>query len=409
MPDALNTPRILLVISGGIAAYKSLELIRLLKKQGGTVRCILTQGGEKFVTPFSVSALSGAPVYTDLWSLKDETDMGHIRLSREADLIVVAPASAHIIAQMAHGLAGDLATTTLLAADKPVLLAPAMNHRMWAHPATQANLALLQARGVAVLPPTAGDMACGETGMGRMAEPETIMQTIHDMLHPHQPLKGLRALVTAGPTFEPLDPVRFIGNRSSGKQGYAIARALHKAGAHVTLICGPVTLPDPVGVHTCHVETAQQMLEASLSALPADIAVCTAAVSDWSAQDPQDHKIKKRSAHTPPVLALKENPDILKTLSHHEHRPRLVIGFSAETQDLHTHTREKLARKGCDWLLANQVGTGQPSGQEVFGQDTTHIIRFTAGTTEDWGPQTKQAVAERLVQTITAHWDRGEA
>jgi phosphopantothenoylcysteine decarboxylase/phosphopantothenate--cysteine ligase len=400
MTQSLENTSILLVISGGIAAYKSLELIRLLKKAKAHVRCILTKGGEQFVTPLSVAALSEETVYTDLWSLKDETEMGHIRLSREADLIVIAPASANIIAQMANGFAADLASTTLLAADKPILIAPAMNHRMWLNPATQDNITKLSARGTHIVGPTKGDMACGEFGPGRMSEPEEIFQAIQAFFTKDRPLSGKRALVTSGPTFEPLDPVRFIGNRSSGKQGHAIARELAEAGAHVTLICGPVNLNDPLGVHTIHVETASEMLNAAETALendPAyDIAVCAAAVADWAPVDPRPQKIKKTFDALAPSIALKENPDILRHISNHKRRPALVIGFAAETENLEANAHAKLIKKGCDWIIANEVTEG------VFGADDNHVIVLAGSTPEDWGTLPKTAIAHRLVKKIQA-------
>ena len=402
MNTTLANKSILLVISGGIAAYKSLELIRLIKKSGGHVRCILTHGGQQFVTPLSVSALSEETVYTDLWSLKDETEMGHIRLSREADLIVIAPASANIIAQMAYGLAEDLATTTLLAADKPILIAPAMNHMMWNNAATQDNIATLQSRSIQIIGPTEGDMACGEHGPGRMSEPEDIFTAINNFFF-NKPLEGLKALVTSGPTFEPVDPVRFIGNRSSGKQGHAIARALAHAGADVTLVTGPVALPNPAGLKTIHIETAREMLEACENELPSDIAVCAAAVSDWRPSSSQDHKIKKRGDASPPDIALKENPDILQTLSNHKKRPQLVIGFAAETENLDENAKSKLTRKGCDWILANLV---TQHGKKVFGEDQNHVYLVTSSAIVDWQPMNKSAIASRLVEEIATQFDK---
>jgi phosphopantothenoylcysteine decarboxylase/phosphopantothenate--cysteine ligase len=398
----LANKNILLIISGGIAAYKSLDLIRLIRKDGGNVRCILTKGGEHFVTPLSVSALSGSPAYTDLWSLKDETEMGHIRLSREADLIVIAPASADLLAKMAHGLADDLASTTLLASNKPVLVAPAMNPIMWENPATQSNVALLRQRGMKVIGPVSGEVACGEIGMGRMAEIEEIFESIASFFSA-KPLEGTKAIVTSGPTYEPLDPVRFIGNRSSGKQGHAIASALAEAGANVTLVTGPVSLPDPAGVKTVHIETAQDMLGASLSALPADIAICAAAVADWRPMEPQDHKMKKRAGATPPAIALTENPDILKTLSHHPSRPALVIGFAAETENVEQAAQDKLVRKGGDWIIANQVGD---KDHPVFGEDRTSVLVFQGSTQDAWKNLSKDEVAGRLVQKIIAHFKK---
>lgn len=411
--DALNGKTILLVISGGIAAYKSLELIRLIRKAGGNVRCILTKGGEQFVTPLSVAALSENPVYSDLWSLKDETEMGHIRLSREADLVVVAPASANLIAKMAHGLADDLASTTLLATDKPVLIAPAMNPMMWQNPATQANIKTLHNRGIPRIGPNPGEMACGETGEGRMAEPEEILEGIIKALglsaealvkayegiqadNDLSGLSGLSALVTSGPTYEPLDPVRFIGNRSSGKQGHAIAAALAARGASVTLITGPVALPDPPGVRTIHVETAVEMLDACRKTLPVDIAVCAAAVSDWSATTVLTHKIKKRGDRMPPDIKLKENPDILATIARAPRkRPKLVIGFAAETENLIAAASEKRVSKGCDWIIANDVAAGK-----VFGADDNQVYLITETGAEQWAKADKGELAQKLATRI---------
>lgn len=403
MTKSLKNKNILLVISGGIAAYKALELIRLIKKDGGTVRCILTKGGAQFITPLSVSALSEEQAYTDLWSLKDETEMGHIRLSREADLIVVAPASASLIGKLAHGIADDLASTTLLAADKPIMIAPAMNHKMWDNEAVQDNIRTLNARGILQTGPEEGDMACGEHGLGRMSEAEDIFAAIQSFFF-EKPLEGYKALVTAGPTFEPVDPVRFIGNRSSGKQGYEIAQALSVAGAEVTLISGPTALPALGGMELINVETAEEMLMASINALPADIAVCTAAVSDWAPQESQAHKIKKRDDKTPPAIQLQENPDILKTLATHKQRPDLVIGFAAETENLIENAKEKRLRKQCDWILANNVRTGE----NIFGGDENHVYLVTEDESEEWERSSKQAVAKKLIQTITEHLERNE-
>lgn len=406
MTQTLRNKNILLVISGGIAAYKALELIRLLRKNGAHVEAILTQGGAQFITPLVVSALTERPAYTDLWSLKDETEMGHIRLSRQADLIVIAPASANMIAKMANGLADDLASTMLLAADKEILIAPAMNHKMWSHPATRDNMQRLSARGVHVIGPVEGDMACGEYGMGRMAEPQDILDAIQKafLYKPHpdtlpkreRGLMGLSAIVTSGPTFEPIDPVRFMGNRSSGKQGHAIAAALAEAGASVTLITGPVALPDPANVKTIHVETAKDMLQAVQRILPADIAVCAAAISDWAPAVLQAQKIKKKKGENPPDLKLTENPDILKTIAAHEHRPRLVIGFAAETENLIENAKAKRAAKNCDWILANAI----TEAKKVFCEDENHVYLITNSGAEDWRAQSKKAVAEKLVQTI---------
>lgn len=394
--SALKDKQILLVISGGIAAYKSLELIRLIRKAGGAVRCILTKGGEQFVTPLSVTALSEAEVYTDLWSLKDETEMGHIRLSREADLIVIAPASANIIAKISSGFADDLATTMLLASDKPALFAPAMNHMMWSNEATKENVAKMIARGHTMIAPTEGDMACGEFGVGRLAEPADIFNAIESQFK-KKALSGFKALVTSGPTHEPLDPVRFLGNRSSGKQGHAIARALQAEGADVTLISGPTGLPDPMGVKIIHIETADQMMAAAEAALPADIAVCAAAVADWKPANTTDQKMKKRDGGSSPEIQLVENPDILKTLANHKNRPKLVVGFAAETTNTLAAAKEKLLRKGCDWIIANEVGTTQ---NPAFGAEDNRVIMVTRTSHDEWEKMSKQLVADRLVANI---------
>ncbi len=391
--------RIVLIVSGGIAAYKSLELIRRLKEQDIAVRCVLTRGGAQFVTPLSLAALSEDKVYQDLFSLTDEQEMGHIQLSRQADLIVVSPASADILAKMAAGMADDLATTVLLATDKPVLVAPAMNVRMWDHPATQANLATLTARGVSVIGPDEGPMACGEFGFGRLSEPADIVTAIQATLSPKKdlPLKGRKALVTAGPTHEPIDPVRYIANRSSGKQGHAIAAALAAQGASVTLVSGPTHLPDPRGVTTIRVESARDMLAACQSALPVDVAIFAAAVADWRVASESDLKLKKQDGADCPTLTLTENPDILKTLAHApSDRPALVIGFAAETGSVVEKAIAKRARKGCDWILANDVSLGTGT----FGGDDNTIHFITASGTEDWPAQSKQAVAQALTARI---------
>ncbi len=401
----LENKRILLIISGGIAAYKTLDLIRLIRKNNGSVTCVLTKGGEQFVTPLSVASLSENKVYNDLWSLTDETEMGHIRLSRENDLIVIAPASADIMAKMTHGIANDLASTTLLAANKPILIAPAMNHAMWNNPATQANIHTLKERGILTIGPTEGDMACGETGMGRMSEPEDILNAIKDFFF-ERPLKGKRAIVTAGPTFEPIDPVRFIGNRSSGKQGYAIAQALSNAGAEVTLIAGPNNLSTPSGIDCISVETAEDMLRATTESLPVDICICSAAVSDWTAKTPQTNKIKKANDKAPPSLELKETTDILKTLSNHpKKRPGLVIGFAAETQDVEKNAQTKLKTKGCDWILANHVGKDELGHERAFGSDENQIYFLSNRETETWERASKQRIATRLVDKIVTHFE----
>lgn len=395
----LENKRILLVISGGIAAYKSLDLIRLITKNGGDVRCILTKGGEQFVTPLSVASLSENKVYTDLWSLTDETEMGHIRLSREADLIVIAPASADLMAKMTQGLANDLASTTLLASDKPVLVAPAMNPEMWGHPATQDNISTLKARGVLFVGPNSGLMACGETGLGRMSEPEEIFKAITDFFF-EKPLKGKKALITSGPTYEPLDPVRFIGNRSSGKQGQAIAKALRDSGADVTLVSGPVNLPDLAGIDTVHIGSAKEMLAACENALPADILICAAAVSDWTPVSCATQKIKKKSADCVPQLELTQNPDILKTLSNCNKRPELVIGFAAETENVVANAQDKLKRKGCDWIIANEVGPDSDGEEKTFGSDENQIHFITHDECEQWDRASKLDIARKIVDQI---------
>ncbi len=396
----MNGKRLLLIVSGGIAAYKSLELIRRLRERGAGVRCLLTAGGAQFVTPLSLAALSDETVHSDLFSLTDEAEMGHIQLSRSADLLVVAPASADILGKMAHGLADDLASTVLLATDTPVLVAPAMNVRMWEHPATRANLALLEQRGVHRVGPNEGDMACGEYGPGRMAEPDEIVAAIAALLDASGGrLAGRRAIVTSGPTHEPIDPVRYIANRSSGKQGHAIAAALARLGADTHLVTGPTVEPDPPGVAVSHVQTARDMLAACEAALPADIAVCAAAVADWRVASEARQKVKKRGKATP-ELKLVENPDILATLSAAgNRRPALVVGFAAETESVIEHGRAKLARKGCDWIVANDVS----AATGTFGGDanTVHLIR--GDSVEDWPAMSKQAVGERLAAAIADH------
>lgn len=400
--SGLHGKNLLLVISGGIAAYKALDLIRRLREQGARVRCILTQGGAQFVTPLAVGALSGEKVYQDLWSLTDEQEMGHIRLVREADLIIVAPASANLLAKLAHGLADDLASTALLAATVPMLLAPAMNSAMWANAATQANLAVLRQRGFQTVGPGSGDLACGETGAGRLAEVPEILAAIDRLLGLRQALAGRHAIVTSGPTQEAVDAVRYISNRSSGKQGQAIAAALAQAGASVTLISGPVGLPVPAGVTAHRVTTAQEMLDETLAALPADIFVGCAAVADWRVSNAAAAKLKKDAGA--PVLEFAANPDILATVARHAPRPRLVIGFAAETGDLHAQAAAKLARKGCDWLIANDVSHGQ-----VFGNDENEVVllqRQPDGTVTPtpWPRQSKIALAEQLTRHIIQHF-----
>jgi phosphopantothenoylcysteine decarboxylase/phosphopantothenate--cysteine ligase len=392
----LTGKRILLVVSGGIAAYKSLELIRRLREKGARVRCILTRGGAEFVTPLSLAALSGEKVYGELFDLTDEAEMGHIQLSRDADLLVVAPASADLLAKMAQGRADDLASTALLATDKAVLVSPAMNVRMWDHAATQANLATLRERGVHTVGPNEGDMACGEYGFGRMAEPQEILAAIEATLGLPGPLSGLRALVTSGPTHEPIDPVRYIANRSSGKQGHAIATALARHGAETTLVSGPSLLADPPGLKTIHVQTAEEMLAACRAALPVEVAVCAAAVADWRAASAAQQKLKKDNARSA-ALELVQNPDILAELSQAGgQRPSLVIGFAAETENVVEQGRAKLTRKGCDWILANDVAPGTAT----FGGDENRIHLITAEGVDDWPQMTKAEVAERLCRQI---------
>ena len=406
----LSGKRVLLIIGGGIAAYKCLEVIRRLRDGGASVRCILTDAAQQFVTPLSVSALSGDKVYTDLFSLTDESEMGHIRLTREADLVVVAPATADIIARMAAGLGGDLAGTALLANDKPVLIAPAMNVRMWDHPATSRNMARLRDDGVAVVGPEVGPLADGEYGTGRLAEPQAIVDAIKTVLAQLRlvpggdgatgPLAGKRALVTSGPTHEAIDPVRYLANRSSGKQGHAIAAALAAAGADTVLVSGPTAQADPPGVRVVAIESARAMLAACLKALPVDIAVCAAAVADWRVAEVADAKIKKSGEA--PTLTLVENPDILARLAAPgPDRAALVIGFAAETEKLAENASAKRARKGCDWILANDVS---PSSG-TFGGDHNTVTLVASQGAEDWPKLTKAEVAARLTERIAAHFE----
>jgi phosphopantothenoylcysteine decarboxylase / phosphopantothenate---cysteine ligase len=393
--------RILLIVGGGIAAYKACELVRELRRRGHVVRCVLTEGGSHFVTAMTLAALSENKVHTDLWDLKDEAEMGHIQLSREADLVVVAPATADLLARMAAGLANDLATTLLLATDKPVLAAPAMNVRMWLHPSTQRNVAQLRADGVTVMEPDEGAMACGEFGPGRLPEPLAIAARIERALAPPAdgPLAGRHILVTAGPTHEPIDPVRYIANRSSGKQGFAIAGALAALGARVTLVAGPVTLATPEGVVRVDVETAGEMAAAVDTALPADAAVMVAAVADWRAEQAAGQKLKKDGS-APAPLPLVANPDILAGVAHGPRRPRLVIGFAAETEAVIAHATAKRVRKGADWIVANDV-----SG-DVMGGDSNAVHLVTADGIESWERATKDAVAARLAARIAAALER---
>ncbi len=400
-------PHILLIVGGGIAAYKACELVRLIRKEGGSVTCVLTEGGSHFVTPMTLAALSENPVHTTLWDLKNEVEMGHIQLSREADLVVVCPATADLLAKMTAGIADDLATTLLLATDKPVLAVPAMNVRMWSHAATQANVATLRARGTQVLDPAEGAMACGEYGPGRLPEPPAIWGAIEAALGArdplagqpdffadrHRPLYGRHVLVTAGPTHEPIDPVRYIANRSSGRQGFAIAAAAAAAGARVTLVAGPVALATPPGVERIDVESAREMAAAVERALPADVAVMVAAVADWRAAEPHPRKLKK-NGEGPPALDLLENPDILATLARSERRPGLLIGFAAETDDVVANATAKRARKGADWIVANDV-----SGDVMGGAlNTVHIV--TADGVETLARAPKEQIGKTLVERI---------
>ncbi|WP_158812479.1 bifunctional phosphopantothenoylcysteine decarboxylase/phosphopantothenate--cysteine ligase CoaBC [Methylocapsa sp. S129] len=412
---SLSGSRILLVIGGGIAAYKALELIRRLHERGSHARVVMTAAARQFITPLSAAALSGDKVYEDLFSLTDEAEMGHIELSREADLVVVAPATADLLARMANGLANDLATTALLATDKKTLVAPAMNLRMWLHPATQRNVGVLRNDGILFVGPDDGDMACGEYGPGRMAEPMAIVAAIEDALsrpttlalppgvgrtdkEPKGPLAGKHVLVTSGPTHEPIDPVRFIGNRSSGQQGHAIAQAAAKAGARVTLVSGPVCIADPAGVETVHVESAREMLASVEAAMPADIFIAAAAVADWRVEHSGAQKMKK-GAGGPPRLTLIENPDILAAIGRNlNSRPALIVGFAAETENLIENARRKLEQKGCDLILANSVAEG--SG--TFGGKTNAVHLVTPTAVEAWPTMSKQEVAARLVDRLAA-------
>ncbi|MDE0539714.1 MAG: bifunctional phosphopantothenoylcysteine decarboxylase/phosphopantothenate--cysteine ligase CoaBC [Rhodospirillales bacterium] len=396
--------RVLLIVAGGIAAYKSLELIRLLRARDISVRCVLTPAGARFVTPLSLASLSEDKVYEDLFELTGESEMGHIEFSRDADLLVVAPATADILAKMRAGIADDLATTTLLATDKPVMVAPAMNVRMWEHAATRENMAVLRERGILEIGPDEGDMACGEYGFGRMSEPTAIAEAIEFFFQTSDRLKGRRAIVTSGPTVEAIDPVRYIANRSSGRQGHAIARALAAQGAETVLVTGPTTLPDPANMTVVHVNSADEMLKATQDALPADIVVCAAAVADWRVDRQADRKIKKNGSI--PDLKLVENPDILATLSSASpNRARLVVGFAAETGDVVDQAAAKRARKGCDWIVANDVSaeTGTFGGAD----NTVHVID-DAGV-EDWPTMSKEQVGARLAARIADHLAAGGA
>ncbi len=394
----LHNKRVLLIVAGGIAAVKVPDLIRRLRERGASVRCVLTKGGAQFVTPLSLAALSGQHVYQDLFSLTDESEMGHIRLSREADVILVAPATADMMAKMAHGIADDLASTMLLATDKPVIIAPSMNVMMWTHPAVQANLELIKQRSVTVVGPGAGDLACGEVGDGRMAEVMDIISALGRFFQKQRgdgALARFRVLVTSGPTIEPIDPVRYIANRSSGKQGHAIATALADMGAQVTLVSGPTQEPDPDGINIVKVETAAQMLKAVRAALPCDIAVCAAAVADWHVADVSKIKLKKSTA--PPRINLAPNPDILATLAQPgKQRPGLVIGFAAETGDVIEKAKIKRADKNCDWIVANDVSPGTGT----FGSDSNTVHVITANSVQNWPSMKKREVAEKLADLV---------
>ena len=394
---------VLLIVGGGIAAYKALEVARRLQDHDVTVTGVMTKGAEEFITPLSLSALTAQKTFTDLFSLTDEAEMGHIRLAREADLVLVAPATANLMARAATGLADDLATTILLATTAPVLMAPAMNPAMWGHAATQENLHRLRARGITIVGPAAGDMACGEEGTGRLSAPEDIVAAaLQVMGRTSGPLSGRRAIVTSGPTVEPIDAVRFIANRSSGKQGHAIAAALALRGADVTLVSGPVGIPAPRDVDLVPVETARDMLAACEAALPADLAVCAAAVADWHVAGAVEGKMKKADGAPPPALTLVENPDILRHLSTHADRPRLVVGFAAEAADLHENAMAKRARKGCDWIVANAVTAAD--GRTVFGSDVNSATLITGNLSEAWPQMSKAALADRLVTRIEAQF-----
>ncbi|MBZ5759700.1 MULTISPECIES: bifunctional phosphopantothenoylcysteine decarboxylase/phosphopantothenate--cysteine ligase CoaBC [Rhizobium] len=394
----LSGKRILLIISGGIAAYKSLDLIRRLRERGASVRPVMTAGAQQFITPLAVGALAADHVYTDLFSREDEQDVGHIRLARECDLVLVAPATADLMAKMANGLADDLASTILLATDKPVLVAPAMNPKMWSHAATTRNVATLQGDGIRFIGPMEGEMAeSREAGTGRMAEPLQIVAALEALLQDRPlPLAGRTAIVTSGPTHEPIDPVRYIANRSSGRQGHAIAAALADLGAHVTLVSGPVSIPDPLGVQTIHVERAEDMLAAVVKTLPADIAVMVAAVADWRVETASGQKLKKVAGQPLPSLSLVENPDILKTIGHHPMRPTFVIGFAAETQDIQANGKAKLARKGADLIVANDVSPGTG----IMGGDRNSVTLISAEGTEAWPEMSKDEVAAELAALI---------
>lgn len=396
MSDVLNNKKLLLIIGGGIAAYKCLDLIRRLRDRGVDIQAILTKGGAEFVTPLSVSSLTENKVYQDLFSLTDEAEMGHIRLSRENDLILVAPATADLMAKMAAGISDNLATTTLLATNKPVMIAPTMNSQMWGHPATQHNLNVLKERGTLVIPPADGDLACGEVGTGRLAEVVDIISHIEAFFlnNRNSPLKNKSIVVTAGPTHEPIDPVRYIANHSSGKQGYAIAQALSNLGANVTLISGPTNLKPPTNVKKLNIKTAREMMTETANNLPADVLVCVAAVADWYVENQPTQKIKKQNGEIP-TLNFAENPDILKTISNHKtKRPSLVIGFAAETEKVVEYAKNKLTTKGCDWIIANDIST------DVMGGDRNQVHLITGNSEVSWPNMKKTDVALRLAGEI---------
>ena len=397
----LSGKRVLLIIGGGIAAYKALDLIRRLRERGAAVRPVMTTAAQQFVTPLSVGALSADHVFTDLFDRQDEQDVGHIRLARDTDVIVVAPATADLMGKLANGLANDLASAVLLATTEPVLMAPAMNPRMWAHPATRRNRAMLEKDGVRFVGPARGEMAeSGEAGEGRMAEPLEIVAAIEALFDAApKPLAGRKIVLTSGPTHEPIDPVRYIANRSSGKQGHALAAALAKLGAEVHLVSGPVTVPDPAGVHTVHVETAREMQAAVEKLLPADAAVFVAAVADWRTADAAGEKIKKVAGEGPPALKMVENPDILAGVGHHRNRPALVVGFAAETRDLVANAQAKLKKKGADLIVANDVSHGSGKAS-VMGGDNNRVRIVSVGGVEEWPEMSKDEVAARLAALI---------
>ncbi|MGB3898214.1 MAG: bifunctional phosphopantothenoylcysteine decarboxylase/phosphopantothenate--cysteine ligase CoaBC [Mesorhizobium sp.] len=397
----LSGKRVLLIVGGGIAAYKALDLIRRLRERGAMVRCVMTAAAQEFITPLSVGALSADHVFTDLFDRQDEQDVGHIRLARDTDVIVVAPATADLMAKLANGLANDLASAVLLAADRPVLMAPAMNPKMWAHPATRRNRATLEKDGIAFVGPDRGEMAeSGEAGEGRMAEPLEIVAAVEALVDGGgRPLAGKKIVLTSGPTHEPIDPVRYIANRSSGKQGHAIAAALAKLGAEVHLVSGPVTIPDPAGVRTIHVETAREMQAAVEKLLPADAAVFVAAVADWRMADSAGEKIKKVAGEGPPALQMVENPDILAGVGHHRNRPALVVGFAAETQNLIANAQAKLSKKGADFIVANDVSHGGGKAGVMGGERNRVRIVSKAGV-EEWPEMSKDEVAAKLAALI---------